>query len=437
MTTLEYSGTSSAEQSDPIDLALADLDPGITRLRQVRPVTRDQILASGQALLEIDSQGFTAPERLAVASFVAQLNDQPQLTTHYRFALQQLDAQLSDQIDTLAHQARTVGPFGHYPAASRLSAENTEGLRWSAPDGLDPHLAAGLTHAHLLTVRPREADPAALAALAGAGWDADAVVTLSQLVSWLSLQTRVITGLRALAGSAPIPADASSPASQPSVAADSGQHDSEPAISIAPTEHSEVLTWHRAAASPPQFTRDELDWVAWVRPIERADLTEDQLWGLVEASRAENPYFRLLARDPQVLRARTLADKDIFYNTASGLPRAERELAAAATSRVNGCIYCASVHARFAAHYSKRPADVDRLLDQGITGQQDQRWSAIIDAAATLTATPPRLDAEQIDRLRDQGLDELAISDLIHATAFFNWANRLMLSLGEPDLGER
>ena len=76
--------------------------------------------------------------------------------------------------------------------------------------------------------------------------------------------------------------------------------------------------------------------------------------GLVDAARAKSPYFRLLARDPDALRARTLTDKDIFYNPDAGLPRAERELAAAATSRFNGCIYCASVHARFAATYSKR-----------------------------------------------------------------------------------
>jgi alkylhydroperoxidase family enzyme len=34
--------------------------------------------------------------------------------------------------------------------------------------------------------------------------------------------------------------------------------------------------------------------------------------------------------------------------------------------------------------------------------------------------------------LRRSGLDDLAIADVIHAAAFFNWANRLMLSLGEP-----
>lgn len=35
-------------------------------------------------------------------------------------------------------------------------------------------------------------------------------------------------------------------------------------------------------------------------------------------------------------------------------------------------------------------------------------------------------------KLREQGLDDLAIAGLIQAAAFFNWANRLMLSIGEP-----
>jgi len=39
---------------------------------------------------------------------------------------------------------------------------------------------------------------------------------------------------------------------------------------------------------------------------------------------------------------------------------------------------------------------------------------------------------EQVAQLRAQGLDDLAIADVIHGAAFFNWANRLMLSLGEP-----
>jgi alkylhydroperoxidase domain protein len=184
------------------------------------------------------------------------------------------------------------------------------------------------------------------------------------------------------------------------------------------------------AAHPHAFTRAEVGWLPWLEPFPEDELTERHFDGLVDRGRASSDYFRLLVRDPEILRARTLVDKDIFYNVAEGLPRAERELAAAAASRVNGCVFCASVHARFAAHYSKRPDLVDRLLDEGISADLGERWNAIVSAAAALTATPTAFDAVHIDRLRAAGLDDLEIADVIHGAAFFNWANRLMLSIG-------
>lgn len=183
---------------------------------------------------------------------------------------------------------------------------------------------------------------------------------------------------------------------------------------------------------PNVFTRETLDWEPWLEPVAEPDLTDHQRASLVDAARAKSPYFRLLARDPDILAARTRTDKDIFYNVTIGLPRADRELAAAAASRHNGCIYCASVHARFAATYSKREADIDRLLADGVATDLGDRWNAIVSAAAALTATPATFGAADIARLRAVGLDDQAIADVVQSAAFFNWANRLMLSLGEP-----
>ena len=121
---------------------------------------------------------------------------------------------------------------------------------------------------------------------------------------------------------------------------------------------SEMIIVHPDNHEPVAFTQDELGWLPWLNPLAESELTERHWAGLVDRSRARSDYFRLLARDPEVLEARTKTDKDIFYNTADGLPRAERELAAAATSRYNGCIYCASVHARFATVHSRRREDV-------------------------------------------------------------------------------
>jgi alkylhydroperoxidase domain protein len=183
---------------------------------------------------------------------------------------------------------------------------------------------------------------------------------------------------------------------------------------------------------PVVFTQDELGWVSWIDPLPEAELTERHFAGLVDRSRSKSEYFRLLVRDPEVLEARTKTDKDIFYNVADGLPRAERELAAAATSRYNGCIYCASVHARFATTYSKRRDDVQRLLDEGVGADLGERWNAVVKASVALAATPIAFGPDNVDELRRAGLDDAEIVDVINGASFFNWANRLMLSLGEP-----
>jgi alkylhydroperoxidase domain protein len=189
---------------------------------------------------------------------------------------------------------------------------------------------------------------------------------------------------------------------------------------------------HPDNTHPSAFTQAQLEWLPWLEPLPEAELTERHFAGLVDAARAKSPYFRLLARDPDILGARTRTDKDIFYNPEAGLPRAERELSAAAASRYNGCIYCASVHARFASHFSHRTDDVQRLLDEGVGAELGERWNTIVAASVVLSSTPSAFGAEKIDQLRAQGLDDLAIADVIHGAAFFNWANRLMLSLGEP-----
>src|ERR1700691_4270741 len=188
---------------------------------------------------------------------------------------------------------------------------------------------------------------------------------------------------------------------------------------------SETTTAVSHKDRPVAFTQDEIGWTPWLMPLSEDQLTERHWAGLVDASRAKSPYFMLLARDPKILEARTKTDNDIFYNPAAGLPRAERELSAAAVSRANGCIFCASVHARFASTYSKRREDVQRLLDAGVSVDIDERWNAVIAASVAVARTPAAFGVSDVERLRVSGLDDLGIVDLIYSAAFFSWANRL------------
>jgi alkylhydroperoxidase domain protein len=194
---------------------------------------------------------------------------------------------------------------------------------------------------------------------------------------------------------------------------------------------SEQVTRYPDTARPNEFTQARLGWEPWLEPKPLEDLTDADREAL-EGRDLSSPYFRVLVRDRIVLGARTRADIDIFANEDGGLPRADRELSAAAASRVNGCLFCASVHSRFASQLSKRSDDVQRLLDEGVGAEQDERWWAVVDAAAALTAIPSQFGEAHIAAFRAAGYDDQAIVDAIQSAAFFNWANRLMLSLGEP-----
>ncbi|MGW4121577.1 peroxidase-related enzyme [Nocardia sp. NPDC004711] len=183
---------------------------------------------------------------------------------------------------------------------------------------------------------------------------------------------------------------------------------------------------------PSGFTQEQLDWVPWVEPIVLADADELQR-PLLEGDRGVGPYFRLLARNAEVLAHRSANDRAIFYGRG-GLTRAERELAATVTSRHNGCEYCASVHSRFTSALSERVADVQRLLDEGNEVRIDERWDAVIDFVDALAANPPRASADHLKRLRELGFDAAELHDLVLSAASFSWANRLMLTLGEPEV---
>ena len=74
------------------------------------------------------------------------------------------------------------------------------------------------------------------------------------------------------------------------------------------------------------------------------------------------------------------------------------------------------------------------MLEGGVEVEVGERWEAIMAASVALTNLPMSFGPEHVARLRAVGLDDLAVADVIQGAAFFNWANRLMLSLGQPQL---
>lgn len=358
---------------DAIDAA-AGLTAGdaLHAARRFRQTVVDATQASHDALLFEAVEGLSPADRLRVAVRCCEAAGAGTLATHYR---RLLDA-----------PARAAEPAG--PAQDAMYG-------WATT----------------LTVDPRRGDRAALLALKVAGLGDAAIVALAQLVAFLSYQTRVVAGLRAMVQSAGAP---------PS-----------------PSTGGETRPTASAGSAGPirinGFTNETLDWRSWLAPVQVDAATPLQLAVLDEshAQARSSDYYLTLVHQPTMLRHRSTAYNAIMY-APGGLPRAERELGALVVSVTNGCVYCTSVHAQRYAQLARRTDTVEQVFTDPATAGSTPREQAIARLARAVTLRPQSLGAVDLEPLRAQGLGDQDLIDLLHAVAIFGWANRLMHNLGEP-----
>lgn len=203
MTTPRTAGT----DRDVID-ALAGIASGspLDAIRARRPEARAQAQATYRALFTPAAPGdVSLPERFAVGAFVAGLHGDAAIAGFYgeRLAGGGAPASWRAAVDTAIAEAKAHGPYGAYPSGP-LSRESVSGPFYRVGahtrGAIGRRLAAAFEHAHLLVFHPRDATAAALQALLDAGWSTTDIVTLSQIVAFLSFQIRVVGGLRVLAG---------------------------------------------------------------------------------------------------------------------------------------------------------------------------------------------------------------------------------------------
>lgn len=185
------------------------------------------------------------------------------------------------------------------------------------------------------------------------------------------------------------------------------------------------------------FTMEAVEWDSWIETQDLATATPEQIAVLEESTPTAktSPYYLLLVQDVDALRARSRLFNAVMYRPR-GLSRAERELSTVITSRINGCYYCAAIHAERFVQLTKEKELMQRILDEGVDTPLPPRLQAITDYARKLTETPDQITSEDAEPLRAHGFSDLEILDLTHAVAMFAWANRLLQTLGEPRLAE-
>jgi uncharacterized peroxidase-related enzyme len=356
---------------------------------------RDKVAAATQgsynSIFDPALAGPSLAERLLAAHSIARLAGSTALQTHYRGRLLALPALTPTQ-------------------QAALDGQPLESLAG------DARLQAILSFSRILTERPVDGDQAALLKLPATGLATPEVIALAQLIAFVAYQLRVLAGLQALV----------------ELGDDLHSTPAAGAASEAPFVHPANLPQPGEPLRVNGYTSETLDWKAWLPVLDLAHATPAQL-AVLESSHPKaktSDYYRVLVHQPRILEERSIVFNAIMY-APGGLSRAERELASAVVSRVNGCVYCASVHAQRFEQLTKRNDVIHQVFTEPQGAGTTARERAIVQLSIALTTDPAQFGATQLQAVRAAGLSNLEVLDLVHAVAIFAWANRLMLNLGE------
>jgi len=161
---------------------------------------------------------------------------------------------------------------------------------------------------------------------------------------------------------------------------------------------------------------------------------DESIRPILEQNRRQNGYIEnwiiSLALNPGTLK-RSLAYFESLFNPREGqLAPAERELIAVVVSSENGCAYCETHHTKGLAQALNDPIRARRIaVGYDHVPDLTARERALADLALKITRDPSTVTDADIDRLRDLGFADKAILEVIETAAFFNYTNRVAISI--------
>ncbi|MEL6465202.1 MAG: peroxidase-related enzyme [Pseudomonadota bacterium] len=153
---------------------------------------------------------------------------------------------------------------------------------------------------------------------------------------------------------------------------------------------------------------------------------------------ATQKYFDIciekLGMVPNVLKAHAFdIDKlnafTALYNDLmladSGLTKLEREMVAVVVSATNRCYYCLTAHGAAVRQLSGNPVLGEQLVMNWRVADVTPRQHAMLAFAEQVTLASAKIMEDDRQTLRDHGLTDRDIWDLINVAAFFNMSNRV------------
>lgn len=165
---------------------------------------------------------------------------------------------------------------------------------------------------------------------------------------------------------------------------------------------------------------------------DRAEMTDDEYavfdknvetmlanWGFI------NNLFKVLPLNAKEYIG-FLNFKGSLFNDTCYLTDAQKEMIGVVVSSYNCCSYCLTTHGDNLRGMWKNPILVDKLSYnyRSCKKELSEEDYALCEYAWYVTANPRDIDQEQVDKLREAGLDDHQILEAAFVAGFFNYTNR-------------
>jgi uncharacterized peroxidase-related enzyme len=181
---------------------------------------------------------------------------------------------------------------------------------------------------------------------------------------------------------------------------------------------------------------------AWFFAVPEDGELPDQLRGLFAKARERIGFvpnvFRSYSVRPERFSA-WFAHFKLLHEPTEHLDEADREMIAVVVSAYNRCTYCIVAHGQalraglIARGMTAGAAEVlaDHIATNWRHADIDDRRRAICDYAERLTAEPRRMQETDLHALRDVGLTDDEVWDVVEIASMYNFTNRMALALGQ------
>lgn len=180
------------------------------------------------------------------------------------------------------------------------------------------------------------------------------------------------------------------------------------------------------------------------RPSKKKDMTQEEYdifnanvtameenWGFI------NNLFKVLPLNAKQYIG-FLNFKNSLYNDDCFLTDAQKEMIGVVVSSANNCCYCLTTHGDNLRGLWKNPVLVDKISYNYRSAKEELNRVdyALCEYAWYVTTHPREIDQEQVDKLREVGLDDHQILEAAFVAGFFNYTNRWVSTIApEPNPG--